>query len=105
MAEKKPATKSSKETRKAAAAKGSGKPKYKGVDETQRKKIIEGKTVFGKLPRKTLKEQAKDVRSAVKEEKIRVKTNTAKPATPKVPVKPRGGRGGMGGGVFGIKNR
>jgi hypothetical protein len=105
--QRKTSTKSSKETLKAAAAKGSGKPKYKGVDETQRKKIIEGKTVFGKLPRKTLKEQAKDVRSAVKEEKIRVKTNTAKPTTPKVPVKPRGGMrpGGMGLGGGGGLNK
>lgn len=97
MAEKKkPAAKSSKETIKAAAAKGSGKPKYKGVDTKQNKKIMKGETIFGKPTGKTKKLYQKDTREMVKEEKIFKKTNTAKPKTPKVPVKSRGGMRGSG---------
>jgi hypothetical protein len=96
----KPAIKSDPKTIKAAAAKGSGKPKYKGVDTKQYKKIMKGETIFGKPTGKTKKAIQEGIRSLVKEEKIRTGVNTAKPTTPKVPVKPRGGRGGMGGGGF-----
>lgn len=101
---KKPAVKSSKETIKAAAAKGSGKPKYKGVDTKQNKKIMKGETIFGKLSGKTLKAVQAGTRELVKDEKVFKKTNTAKPKTPKVPVKPRGGMrgGGMLGGGGGL---
>ena len=78
-------------------AKGSGKPKYKNVDETQRKKVYQGKTIFKESPRTAIKKNAPIVKEIAREA---TKSRTEKPKTPKVPVKPRGGRGGgMGGGV------
>ena len=91
--------------KKPASAKGSGKPKYKNVDETQRKKANEGKTVFKESPRAAIKKNAPIVKD-IKQEATR--SRTAKPKTPKVPVKPRGGmRGGSlgGGGLINPKTR
>jgi uncharacterized protein YeaO (DUF488 family) len=102
--QRKTATKSSPETIKAADKKGSGKPKYKGVDTKQHNKIMKGDTIIGKPTGKTKKAFQEGTREMVKEEKMFKKTNTAKPTTPKVPVKPRGGagmRGGRGGMGFG----
>ncbi len=100
--------KSDKKTVKAAAAKGSGKPKYKGVNTKQNEKIMKGETRLGKPTGKLKKVFQESTREMVKDEKIFKKTNTAKPKTPKVPVKPRGGlRGGgsLGGGGMNRTNR
>ena len=88
------AKKSSKETVKSASAKGSGKPKYKNVDEAYRKAQLK--------ETKSAKERAK-IKEAVKSvKKEATKSVTAKPSTKKVPVKPRGGAGMRGGlGSFG----
>ncbi len=98
----KPATKSSPETIKAADKKGSGKPKYKGVDEAQRKATNKGKTIFGGSSRSNTKTNAPIVNSIKKES---TKSVTAKPTTPRVPVKPSRGGGGMRGGVSGGGSR
>jgi hypothetical protein len=93
--------KSDPKTIKAAAAKGSGKPKYKGVNTKQNEKIMKGETRLGKPTGKLKKVFQESTREMVKDEKVFKKTNTAKPTTPKVPVKSRGGmRGGgsLGGG-------
>jgi hypothetical protein len=88
--------------KKPASTKGSGKPKYKNVDETQRKKANEGKTVFKESTRAAIKKNAPIVKEIKREA---TKSRTEKPKTAKVPVKPRGGMrgGGMGGG--GLMNR
>ena len=93
--------KSDKKTIKAAASKGSGKPKYKGVDESQRKATNKGQTIFGGSSRSNTKTNAPIVKS-IKQEST--KSRTPKPKTPKVPVKPRGGMrgGGMLGGGGGM---
>jgi hypothetical protein len=93
------AKKSSKETVKAATAKGSGKPKYKNVDEAQRKNVNQGKTIFKESPRTATKKNAPIVKEIKREA---TKSRTEKPSTKKVPVKPRGGAGMRGGlGSFG----
>ena len=76
--------------------KGSGKPKYKNVDEAYRQAQL--KETKSKTGRAKIKEAVK----AVKAEST--KSRTAKPSTPKVPVKPRGGRGGAGGGGIDMKD-
>ena len=99
------ANKSNKETIKSTSAKGSGKPKYKNVDETQRKKANQGKTIFKESPRTAIKKNAPIVKEITREA---TKSRTAKPSTPKVPVKPRGGMrggGGVGSGGFNKANR
>ena len=79
--------------------KGSGKPKYKNVNETQRKKANEGKTIFRESPRAAIKKNAPIVKEIKREA---TKSRTEKPSTKKVPVKPRGGAGMRGGlGSFG----
>jgi hypothetical protein len=84
-----------KKTVKSASAKGSGKPKYKNVDEAYRKAQLK--------ETKSAKERAK-IKEAVKSVKTEAtKSRAAKPSTKKVPVKPRGGAGMRGGlGSFGI---
>ena len=92
--------KSSKATVKSASAKGSGKPKYKNVDEAQRKNVNQGKTIFKESPRTATKKNAPIVKEIKREA---TKSRTAKPSTKKVPVKKSGGGGGMRGplGSFG----
>jgi len=77
-----------------ASDKGSGKPKYKNVDEAYRQAQL--KEAKSKVERAKIKEAVKSVK------KEATKPVTAKPTTPKVPIKPRGGAGMRGGlGSFG----
>lgn len=102
--------KSNKATIKAATAKGSGKPKYKNVDEAQRKNVNQGKTIFKESTRTATKKNASIVKEIKREA---TKSRTEKPSTPKVPVKVRGGSGmrgglgsfGTGGGMRGSVNK
>jgi hypothetical protein len=104
----KPAIKSDPKTIKAAAAKGSGKIKYKNTIKEARVNTVLAEKMDRLMGKKLTKSESQArTRSAknlpkqiAKEEKIRTGVNTAKPTTPKIPVKPRGGRGGMGGGGF-----
>ena len=101
MAEKKPATKSSKKTLKSAAVKKSVKATAKergfAKDKASRKEMKQQDTFYGKVAKKDLKSGEIGISKSVL-------SKSQSPSKPKVPVKPRGGmRGGgmLGGGRIG----
>ena len=112
------AKKSSKETVKAASAKGSGKPKYQNVDKARRentkernvKTVEKTKNILGKnvtkQEKRSIGNKTPNIPKMVdREAKEKKGQRTEKPSTKKVPVKVRGGmRGGMGGGVLNIND-
>jgi hypothetical protein len=61
--------------KKPASTKGSGKPKYKNVDEKQRKKANEGKTVFKESPRAAIKKNAPIVKEIKREKLLNIGLN------------------------------